>query len=89
MRWCPRPAPACERLDDDHAATAAWASRVGWFVGLVVIGWRHNRDREQGTGEREACLAGAAGEQAVVADAVEPLRQDVEQEAADARAASG
>ena len=51
------------------------------FVRRVVIGRR--RDGEQFAGACEAGLAGGAGEQAVVADAVEAARQDVEQEAAD------
>jgi hypothetical protein len=38
---------------------------------------------EQLAGERQAGLAGGAGEQAIVADAMEAARQDVEQEAAD------
>ena len=47
----------------------------------VVIGRRG--DVQQFASEREAGLAGGAGEQAVVPDAVEAARQDVEQEAAD------
>lgn len=42
------------------------------------------RGRKQLAGEREAVLARAACKQAVVADAMEAARQDVEQEAADA-----
>jgi hypothetical protein len=44
---------------------------------------RTGQRRQQFAGEREAGLAGAAGEQAVVADAMEAARQDMEQEAAD------
>ena len=40
-------------------------------------------DVQQFAGEREAGLAGGAGEQAVVPDAMEAARQDMEQEAAD------
>ena len=45
-------------------------------------------DRRQGRGDqfsgaRDIGLAGGAGEEAVVTDAVEPLGQDVEQEAPD------
>ncbi len=44
--------------------------------------WRVARPRVAGGRGRDGPF-GCAGEQAVVADAVEPLRQDVEQEAAD------
>ena len=47
----------------------------------VVVGRRC--DREEFAGAREAGLARRSGEQAVVADAVEPAWQKVEQEAAD------
>ena len=75
--------PALERLDDDHASAAAraWRADVVRFFRVVVIGRRG--DVQQFAGEREAGLAGGAGEQAIVADAVEAARQDVEQEAAD------
>ena len=83
LRRRARLAPALEGLDDDHVPAAAGARRtgVGRLVRRVVVGRR--RDGEQLAGEREAGLAGGAGEQAVVADAVEAARQDVEQEAAD------
>ena len=83
VRRCARLPPPLERLDDDHApaAAGAWRAEVVWFFRCVVIGRR--RDGQQLAGEREAGLAGGAGEQAVVADAVEAARQDVEQEAAD------
>ena len=78
-----RLSPAGEHLDDDHASAAAraWRAEVVWFHRWIVHGGR--RDREQFASEREAGLAGAAGEQAVVTDAMEAARQDVEQEAAD------
>src|SRR5829696_4497090 len=82
----PRLVPARERLDDDHAAAAAGTrrTRVKRLLRLVVVGRR--RDGQEMAGEREAGLAGGAGEQAVVADVVadvvEALGQDVEQEAA-------
>src|SRR5215204_1533900 len=83
MRRRPRLVPARERLDDDHAAAAAGTrrTRVKRLLRLVVVGRR--RDGQEMAGEREAGLAGGAGEQAVVADVVEALGQDVEQEAAD------
>ena len=40
-------------------------------------------DVQQFARECEAGLAGGAGEQPIVTDAVEPTRQDMEQEAAD------
>ena len=64
-------APAFERLDDDHASAAAWAWRaevVGFVRRVGGDGWR---DPEQLAGVFEMGLAGGAGEQAVVADAVE------------------
>jgi len=42
------------------------------------IGWRHG---DEFSGARYIALGCGAGEQPVVADAVEPLGQDVEQEA--------
>ena len=53
---------------------------VGFVRRVGGGGWR---DPEQPAGVFEMAVAGGAGEQAVVADAVEALRQDVEQEAAD------
>ena len=83
VRRSARLPPPFEGLDDDHvpAAAGAWRAGVDWFAPMVVRGGR--RDGEQLAGEREAGLAGGAGEQAVVADAMEAARQDVEQEAAD------
>lgn len=74
---------ALEGLDDDHAPAAARAcrTRIGRFDGRLIDGRRC--DREQLTGAFEMGFAGAGGEQAVVADAVEPARQAVQQEAAD------
>src|SRR5215218_9383227 len=83
VRRCAGLAPARERLDNDHAPAAAraWRTRVDRFLRRVVVG--RQRDGQQVAGEREARLARGPGEQAVVADAVEAARQDVEQEAAD------
>ena len=61
-----------EDLDDDHVSPAAWA----WWSGFVRFGRRivgsRWRDREQLAGAFEVVLAGIAGEQTVVTDAVEP-----------------
>src|SRR3546814_5970950 len=51
------------------------------MVGGLIVGWR--RDVEEAARVFKVSLAPCAGEQAVVADAVEPARQGVEQEAAD------
>ena len=75
--------PACEGFDDDHvsAAVRTWWMVIRWITGIIIVGrWRNH---EQLAGEREAVLAGRASKQAVVADAVEPAWQDMEQEAAD------
>ena len=75
--------PAFEGLDDEHApaATRAWRTGVFRLHGRCLDGgWR---DPEQFTGAFEMRLAGGAGEQAIVTDAVEALRQYVEQETAD------
>jgi hypothetical protein len=62
------------------AAARAWRADVGQFFGDVS---RRRRDTKQLTGASEAHLAGGAGEQAVMADAVEAVGQDMQQEAAD------
>jgi hypothetical protein len=80
---------ALEDLHNDHSAAAAGA-------GLAMIGrggfhirgigrWSHRRHRhgDQLPGLRDVGLAGGAGEQPIVADAVEPVREDMEQEASD------
>ena len=76
--------PALEGLDDDHASAAAGA----WRAEVVRFVWscRHRAaaaTASSSRAQREAGLAGGAGEQAVVPDAMEAARQDVEQEAAD------
>jgi hypothetical protein len=77
---------ALERLDDGHA-TAAARTRVRerfWFVDLgaaVIRGlglWR--RHVEQAARPGDVVDARTPGEQAVVADAVEAVRQDVDPE---------
>jgi hypothetical protein len=74
--------PPGEGQDDDHLPAAAWTGRkdVGRFLARIVIVWRC--DGQQRASTVEAGLARGRGEQAVVTDAVEPARQDVEQEAA-------
>ena len=83
-----------EPFDDDHAAAAAGAETCCLRVGSIgIIGsigadcfdgingndWRH----EQLAGARDVLGALAAGEQAIVADAVETCGQHVDEEAAD------
>src|SRR6201996_7920685 len=77
---------ASERLDDDHTAAAAWAwirvGRIGLagVIGsLVWIGLLGRREQLAHPGD--VTRAGAAGQQAVVANAVEAVRQDVNEEA--------
>src|SRR4051794_41835035 len=74
--------PARERLDDDHGPAAAGTrrARVQRLLRWVIDG---RRDGQEMAGEGKAGLAGGAGEQAVVTDAVKALGQDVDQEAAD------
>src|SRR5438445_11800090 len=80
---------ALENLDRDHAAAAAraemrWSCRLVGIdrtrIGIVVL--RHC-DGEQLAGPRDVVGAGRSGEQAVVADAGEAVRQQLEKEAAD------
>ena len=69
-----------EPLDDDHASAAARARRadVSRFFRSVVF--RRRSDVQQFARECEAGLAGGAGEQPIVTDAVEPTWEDMEQE---------
>lgn len=86
-RWCGRRSPgllpACEGFDHDHLAAAAraWGPDVRWLVRFIIVGKRCNL--QQSAGQPDALPARATGKQAIVADAVEALRQDVDQEAAD------
>src|ERR1700730_1356973 len=79
-----RRAAAFEDLDDDHAAAAArtWMrERLGaiCITGLAL----RNGYLEQFSRPRDVLAALGAGEQAVVADAVEAGRQHVDEEASD------
>jgi hypothetical protein len=79
---------ALEQLDDAHAAAAARARRIERFIGSLAItiglgrgaGHRHAQKLARGG---DALGLGGAGEEAVMADAMEGLRQDVDEEAAD------
>ena len=81
---------ALEDLDDDHAPAAAW-TRVregGRLVAIIIVGigslvFMELMATEQSTGACDVVGAGGLGEQTVVADAVEALGQDVDEEAAD------
>jgi hypothetical protein len=84
------PAAGLEGLDDDHAAAAAGArggehglrSVIGGRL-VLGIGGGTRRDFQKLAGLRDALVACAAGEKAIVADAMEALGQDVEEESAD------
>ena len=75
-------APASKALDHDHASAAARTRRTG-VIGKIQFGLLDHGCFQQPAGLGEVVLAGRAGEQAIVADAMEPARQNVEQEAAD------
>ena len=85
-----RCAAAPEDFDDEHtAATArAWramirrVARIGGFVHHRGINRRH-RGGDQLPGARNIGLAAGTGEEPVVANAMKPFWQDVEQEAPD------
>jgi len=88
-RWCTRHRflPAPEDLDDPHGAAAAGAwlaqgKRDDRGLGIWHNGFFWALDAEQGADLREVGLAGRAGQQAVMPDAVEPVGQDMDQEAA-------
>jgi hypothetical protein len=83
VRWRAWLPPSPEGLDDDHAAAAAG---TGWEP--IEWLWHFDRlrrrcHRKRFAGSRYMCLAGGTGEQAVMANAVEAMWQDMEQEAAD------
>src|ERR1700693_5733679 len=79
---------ASKALDEDHAAAAArtWRRRGLLVVAAwgIVVGLRRAcRKAEQFTGACDVGAARAAGEQAIVTDAVEAVGQHVAEEAAD------
>jgi hypothetical protein len=88
-----RLAAAREGLDDHHASAAAGArtrqhTRLIRLAGGVGLGHRHaQRHGEQLACARDVCRA-IAGEQAVMADAMEALRK-VAEEASNERRRSG
>src|SRR5436309_3200270 len=74
---------ALEDLDDDHATAAAWTTRLaGIYGGCGRLAVR-SCNGEQLTGACDVVGASAFGKQAVVADAVQPFWQHVDEEAAD------
>ncbi len=85
MLWL---AAARESLDDDHAAAAArtWtrqhARLVDCGVGCVGLFWAR-RHGKQLARVRDVCSSVGVTEQPIMSDAVEALRQHVDQEAAD------
>ena len=76
-------APAGKGRDDGHVPTAAWAWRamVGRFFRFGLLD--RCSDAQQLAGERHGVLVRRTGEQAVMPDAMEAARQDVDQKAAD------
>ena len=75
-----------EYLDDAHRAAAVWAwlpegERDDLGAWRYIRRWRFRP--EQCTDLRDIGLAACAGQQAVMADAVESVGQHVDQEAAD------
>ncbi len=68
------------------AAAGAWfaqSERSGFWRGVLDISLICRMDTEQRTDFADVGLADIAGQQAVVADAVEAFRKHVDQEAAD------
>ena len=89
--WAKREERAGEKSDQPHAVAAVGAGLVGldgdWFVGFAAVDCDHRWVGcgccEQLTAEGEFGAAVAIGEIAVMTDAVEPVGQDMEEEAAD------
>ena len=81
--WRLRRARPLERIDDDHPAAATWASAGGRrCFGLVVglgapaLAWLRGRG-EQLANALDVVRSNRAGDEAVMADAVEAARQHV------------
>jgi hypothetical protein len=90
--WAARCGGAGKDLDNDHSAAAAraWRAMIGGGVRIgcvVVVRHRWIDCRHWGVyqllGARDVGFAAGAGQQSVVADAMEALRQNVEQKAPD------
>ena len=89
-RWAARCTVARKDLDNNHAASAArawWAMigrgvRIGRVVCCQRLDLRH-WGGHQLPGTRNVGLAAGTGEQPIVADAMKPLWQNMEQEAPD------
>jgi hypothetical protein len=87
----PRRSSAGEGLDDEHASAAAGAWVGERLCGRIGVNCLRGNGRGQVQGvarRRDGLGAIAAGEQAVGADAVEALGQDVDEETADELALS-
>ena len=82
-------AATLEGLDDGHAAAAAWArigesGRFSENMGICLVGLSlRGRRVEQLPCSGEVYATVSSGEEAVVADAMEAPRQDVDEETAD------
>src|SRR4051812_44961086 len=80
----PRVHPRAEALDDDEATAAAGAGRRWWLVvGGLWVGLIRGNWGEQVPDPGDVDGPRSAGEEAIVADAVEAIGQDMKQEAAD------
>jgi hypothetical protein len=79
----PRRCTAREDLDDDHAAAAAWTARLMGIDSSTDGPAVRLCSGEQLAGAGDVVGAGAFGEQAVVADAMQAFWQHVDEETAD------
>ena len=90
-RWCSGLLLWCERLDDDQSPAAAWTGDCecaglvigvpGEVVSALICTWRS--DSEQFPDRSDIGCTVAIAEEAVVADAVLPSWEHVDQEPAD------
>ena len=84
----PRRGAAGKGLDYQHAAAATWTSKralrrvaiCGIIASMLSLRLCHGKEF---AGARDVVGTRRFGEQAEVADAVKPLRQDMDEEAAD------
>src|SRR5882757_981970 len=79
---------ALEYLDHDHSTAATWAGIRGWRLAVIgrtgVVGLRLRlRNIEQLTSSANVLGPAAIGEQAIMADAMKPAGQHVDEETAD------